>query len=99
MNVIIGRNMSAEACEYERLKSLEREDDDLTNSNRLLSRSSIILSRKLVVLLLACNVMLFVASAYILLVATFGRQAPSELECSKVVSPYCESITSIADSS
>ncbi|KAG8422226.1 hypothetical protein J3459_010565 [Metarhizium acridum] len=90
MNKIIGRNMWSETSEYERLKSLEREDDDLEESSDLIHRSTVRLPRKMFMTLLACNMLLFIASVYILWAGTLGRCAPSEWECAKTVSPWCE---------
>ncbi|KAG8407332.1 hypothetical protein J3458_020816 [Metarhizium acridum] len=90
MNKIIGRNMWSETSEYERLKSLEREDDDLEESSELIHRSTVRLPRKMLMTLLACNMLLFIASVYILWAGTLGRCAPSEWECAKTVSPWCE---------
>lgn len=93
MNIIIGRNMLSEDSAYERLKSLDRDDDDSHDGHASPINASVRLPRKLFITLLLCNILLFVASVYVLLVATFGRPAPSELECAKIVSPYCESCT------
>lgn len=82
--------MWSEASEYERLKSLEREDDGLEEPGEPVRRSTIRLPRRVFMTLLACNTLLFIASVYILWVGTLGRRAPSEWKCAQTVSPWCE---------
>ncbi|KID72767.1 Cyclochlorotine biosynthesis protein O [Metarhizium brunneum] len=88
MNKIIGRSMWSEASEYERLKSLEREDDGLEEPHEPERRSTVRLPRRVFMTLLACNALLFIASVYILWAGTLGKRAPSEWECAQTVSPW-----------
>ncbi|KHO01425.1 uncharacterized protein MAM_00426 [Metarhizium album ARSEF 1941] len=77
------------SSEYERLKSLEREYDGLQEEGcEPTRRSTVRLPTRLVAALLVCNVLLFLSSAYLLWVATFGRPAASEWECAQTVSPW-----------